>query len=125
MRDRDNKFKNGFDKVIKDGGVKIHKTAHRAPNQNAFIERWVQSIGQECLDHFLAFGEKHLDYLVSQYVAHYHLERPHQSLGNEPLLKMSSIDKPPDKNESSNPAGSIKCQTRLGGLLKHYYRDAA
>ncbi len=85
----------------------------------------MQSIGQECLDHFLAFGEKHLDYLVSQYVAHYHFERPHQSLDNELLLKMSSIDKPPDKNESSNPADPIKCQTRLGGLLKHYYRDAA
>ena len=125
MRDRDNKFENGFDKVIEDGGAEIHNTAHRAPNQNAFIERWVQSIGQECLDHFLAFGEKHLDYLVSQYVAYYHLERPHQSLGNEPLLKIPSIDKPPDKNESSNPAGSIKCQMRLGGLLKHYYRDAA
>lgn len=72
MRDRDGKFENGFDKVIEDGGAEIHKTAHRSPNQNAFIERWVQSIGQECLDHFIAFGEKHLDYLVSQYVAHYH-----------------------------------------------------
>lgn len=125
MRDRDSKFENGFDKVIEDSGTIIRKTAHRAPNQNAFIERWGQSIGQECLDHFLVFGEKHMDYLVSQYVAHYHLERPHQSLDNEPILKMSPIDKPPDQDGASIAAGPIKCQTRLGGLLKHYYRDAA
>ncbi len=125
MRDRDGKFENGFDKVVEDGGAEIRKTAHRSPNQNAFIERWVQSIGQECLDHFIAFGERHLDYLVSQYVAHYHLERPHQSLGNEPILKMPPIDKPPDQDGASIAAGPIQCQTRLGGLLKHYYRDAA
>ena len=83
------------------------------------------SLRRECLDHFLAFGEKHLDYLVSQYVTYYHLERPHQSLGNEPLLKMPGTDKPPDNGELGIPAGAIKCQTRLGGLLKHYYRDAA
>jgi len=67
MRDMDKKFRNGFDEVLEDGGVEIRKTAHRAPNQNAFIERWVQSIGQECLDHFIAFGEKHMDYLVSEF----------------------------------------------------------
>ena len=36
----------------------------------------------ECLDHFLVFGEKHLDYLVREYVEHYHTERRHQGLGN-------------------------------------------
>jgi len=125
MCDRDGRFENGFDGVVGDGGAEIRKTAHRSPNQNPFIERWVQSIGQECLDHFLVFGEKHTDYLVSQYVAHYHLERPCQSLDNEPILKMPRGNKPPDQKEASITAGPIKCQTRLGGLLKHYYRAAA
>jgi len=124
MRDRDSKFESGFDEVIEDGGAEIRKTSHRAPNQNAFIERWVQSTGQECLDHFPVFGEKHMDYLVSQYVAHYHLERPHQSLGNELLLKMPNIDKPPDQDGSTIAAGPIRCQTRVGGLLKHYEQKA-
>ena len=125
MRDRDSKFENGFDTVIEDGGAEIQKTAHRAPNQNAFIERWVQSIGQECLDHFLAFGEQHLDYLVSEYVAYYHLERPHQSLDNDPPLRTPGTDKPPDQDEPSIGTDHIQCQTRLGGLLKHYFREAA
>ena len=119
MRDRDSKFENGFDEVIEDGGTEIHKTAHRSPNQNAFIERWVQSIGQECLDHFLVFDKKHMGHLVSEYVSHYHAERPHQSLDNEVILKW------PHQVDATNAVGPIKCQTRLGGLLKHYYRDAA
>ncbi len=82
------------------------------------------SSGQECLDHFIAFGEKHLNYLVSEYIAHYHLERPHQSLGNEPVLKIPRIDEPPDQDDSPLAADPITCQTRLGGLLKHYHRAA-
>jgi putative transposase len=119
MRDRDSKFENGFDEVVKDGGAKIVKTAHRAPNQNAYVERWIQSIQQEVLDHFIVFGEDHLDYLVSEYVEYYHRERPHQSLDNELIVKLPD-EKPPDRN-----GDPVQCRTRLGGLLKHYYREAA
>jgi len=66
-----------------------------------------------------------MDYLVSQYVTHYHLERPHQSLGNEPPVILSSVDKPPDQEEPPVTAKHIQCRTRLGGLLKHYYREDA
>jgi len=63
-----------------------------------------------------------MDYLVSQYVAYYHLDRPHQSLGNEVILKLPG-ETPPDDPQVG--AGHIECRTRLGGLLKHYYRQAA
>lgn len=43
-----------------------------APNQNAIAERFVQSIKQECLDHFLVFGEAHLRRLVAEYLAYYY-----------------------------------------------------
>ena len=52
------------------------------------------------------FGEKHLDYLVREYVEHYHTERPHQGLGNVPLGPM------PDGE------GEIMRRDRLGGLLR-------
>ena len=68
----------------------------------------------ECLDHFLVFGDKHLDYLVREYVEHCHTERPHQGLGNRLVL-----GGPPPATE-----GQVQCRTRLGGLLKHYYRTA-
>jgi hypothetical protein len=38
----------------------------------------------ECLDRFLVLGGKNFDYLVREYVEHYHEERPHQGLGNKP-----------------------------------------
>jgi len=55
-----------------------------SPNLNAFVERWIQSIKHECLNHFIILGEAHLNYLVRQYVEHYHTERPHQGIGNVP-----------------------------------------
>ena len=36
---------------------------------NPFAESWVGSIKQECLDHFMVFGEEHLKYLIDEYVA--------------------------------------------------------
>jgi len=85
---------------------------------NALTECWVQSIKQECLDHFVIFGEAHLRQLVAEYVAHYNEERPHQGKDNDLL---SGIPDPPILKLS---AAEIVCDERLGGLLKHY-RPAA
>lgn len=45
----------------------------------------MQSVGQECLDHFICFGEQHLRYVLPSYLEHSHLERPYQSKSNVPL----------------------------------------
>ena len=71
----------------------------------------------ECLDHFLILGERHL---VTEFVAYYNEERPHQAKGNVPL---------PDAEQTEPrilkfPSREVKCRERLGGLLKHYYRAA-
>ena len=63
MRDRDGKFVADFDTVLKDAGAKVVRTAVRAPNQNAFVERWVQSIKHESLNHFIVFGADHFNFL--------------------------------------------------------------
>ena len=44
IRDRDNKYIEGFDQVFQDNGCTIEATAPQSPNQNAFIERWIKSI---------------------------------------------------------------------------------
>ena len=98
--------------------VVLHNVVSKAVAEvgNAFAKRRIRSIKRECLDHFVAFGCGHLDYLVEQYAEHYHDERPHQGLGN---LLVRDIHSPPD------PGGRIVRHTRLGGVLKHYERRAA
>lgn len=121
--DHDAKYAGSFDAVFATEGTTVQRVGPRAPNMNAFAERWVQTLRKECLDHFLICGEKHLAHLVNEFVAHYNLERPHQSKGNVPL---------PDADRTASdppilklPTGAVKCRERLGGLLKHYYRAAA
>ena len=50
------------------------------------VERFIQTIQKECADHFLIFGLKHMDFLVREYVEHYHTERPPQALGNNLIV---------------------------------------
>lgn len=120
VRDKDFKYSNRFDEVFEEADVAVQPTVPRAPNQNAFIERWIGSIKGECLNRFIAFGLGHLDYLVSEYLAYYHELRPHQRKDNKPLLRVwPEVDDPPDKTEE------IICREWLGGVLKHYERTAA
>src|SRR5262245_46954992 len=84
-RDRDVIYTPGFDETLKGAGVTVQMNQFRSPNLQAYVERFIQSIQQECTDHFIVCGERHFDYLVREYVEHYHTERPHQSKGNVPL----------------------------------------
>ena len=115
-RDRDKKYRNNFDLVMNANGIDVNVLAYRSPNTNAFVERFIQFIQDECIDRFVICGEKHLDYLVREYVDHYHEERPHQGLGN----KLLTGQPPPEVGQ-----GEVRCRTRLGGRLKHYYRAVA
>jgi putative transposase len=117
-RDNDQIYKKGFDRVMTAAGIRSKRLALCAPNLNVYVERFIQTLQVECLDHFLVFGEKHFDYLVREYVEHYHEERPHQALDN----RLINSEPPPARLESN---GDVKCHTRLGGLLRHYYRAAA
>jgi putative transposase len=120
FRDRDCKFGPPFDDALRVAGVDVRKIPVRSPNLNAYIERWGQSLKVECLDRVLALGELHFNYLVSQYVQHYLLERPHQSLGNRPLPAVGS----PEPPVLPFPERGVVCHTRLAGLLKSYARAA-
>ena len=63
QRDRDTKFTHSFDAALKRCYVRVIPNAYRSPNTNAFVERFIQSISQECLDRFVIFGERHFDCL--------------------------------------------------------------
>ena len=124
QRDRDSKFPPEFAKVLKHHHIGVKPGAFRSPNTNAFVERFVQSIQQECLDRVIIFGERHMTHLCQEYLAYYHEDRPHQGLENKVPTRQKS-------HSSKKSAGDtislteIRCKQRLGGLLKSYSRRAA
>ena len=124
MRDHDCAYSKPFNQVFKDRGIQVKPVGPRAPNLNAYIERWIQSLKQESLNHFIVFGKKHFDYIVSEYVSYYHECRPHQGLDNKLLPLPRGRLNEDDEALPFDPA-TIKCENRLGGILKHYYREAA
>ena len=95
----------------------------------AFVERFIQTLGQECLDHFIVFGQRHLNHLCSEFVDYYHRLRPQQSKENSVLVRTRRRKSEGKKQRSRAPKviplSEIRCERRLGGLLKHYYRKAA
>jgi len=120
IRDLDSKFIPEFDAAFQAQGVAMVPVGPRAPNLNAQAECWICSARRECLDYFVFFGEKHLQHVIDNYVAHYNQERPHQGLDNRPLTETAV---PPAVLPFV--AAELVCQERLGGLLKHYERCRA
>jgi putative transposase len=120
LRDYDGKFTREFDALLQSEGVEVKKVGPRAPNLSAHAERWVQSARVECLDHFVILGEAHLRHLLTTYVGWYNTCRPHQSKNNEPLSGLSAQKDPPLLS-----LADVRCEEKLGGLLKHYTRRAA
>ena len=88
----------------------------RSPNLNAFAERFVRSVKPECLPRVIPLGERHLRHMLTQYVEHYHKERNHQGIGNQPIEPL-----PANTNAGD---GVVRRRERLGGALRHDDRAA-
>jgi hypothetical protein len=81
--DRDTKWTAGFRRILEGAGVRVVQTPIQAPNANAYAERFVRSIREECLNRLIVFGEGPLRHVVGDFVAYDHAERNHQGLSNE------------------------------------------
>jgi putative transposase len=119
IRDRDGKYSSDFDRCFTNRGIKVKPVGPRAPNLNAFAERWIQSLKHEALNHFVVFSLEHFDHIVGEFVLYYHECRPHQGIGNR-LIGAEENGQPP----AVTNLDQVRCEKRLGGLLKHYYRAA-
>jgi len=75
LHDRDTKFCASFRSALASGGVKAMALPSHSPNLNAFAERWVRSVKQECLSKVILFGEGPLSRVLTEYSRHYHSER--------------------------------------------------
>jgi len=116
LHDRDTKFCFSFRSILRSSGVQPLALPPRSPNLNAYAERWVRSVKEECLSKLILFGEGSLRRALAEFAAHYHGERHHQGKGNVLLF--------PGTTQPQNDSASIRCKERLGGLLKYYSRAA-
>jgi hypothetical protein len=82
LHDRDTKYTRSFRAIIASGRVEPLAVPARSPNLNAYAERWVRSVKEECLSKVVLFGERSLRRALSDYVDHFHAERNHQGKGN-------------------------------------------
>jgi len=112
--DRDRKWSRDVRRLLADAGIRVVRTPERAPNANAFAERFVRSITEECLDRLIPIGERHFQRAVREFVEHYHRERNHQGLNNALIAGAPAI----------GTVGRIRRHPRLGGLLNYYDRAA-
>ena len=114
--DRDTKFCTSFREIVRCSGVQLIRPPPMSPNLNAYAERFVRTIKEECLSQLILFGEKSLRRTLRAFLKHYHEERNHQGKGNHLLFPTE---------QSAHLNGSIRCRESLGGLLTFYHRQAA
>ena len=116
IHDRDPLYTRVFGEILESAGVQPIRLPPKSPNLNAYAERFVRSIKEECLTRVVPLGEGHLRRLVYEYIEHYHRERNHQGLDNQLLQRP-----PPPRR----PDADVRRRVRLGGLLSFYNREAA
>ena len=88
---------------------------------NPYAESRVSRTRAEVLNHFIVFGEPHPRHILQQWLTYYHRFRPHQGLGNVPILADLPLPEPTEQFQLDD----VVCHESLGGLLKHYTRTAA
>jgi len=117
IRDNDSKFGTEFDRVAKGAGMKVVRTAVRAPLMNATCERFLGSVWRECLDHIIILGHRHLTNVLQIYTRDYfNRVRPRQGVGQRVPVPM------PTKKFSED--ATVESVAFLGGL-HHDYRVVA
>jgi len=125
LHDRDKLLAWDFDAVLTTAHSKVMKTPFRAPDANAYAERWVGSATGECLDQLILVGMGSLQRALRIYRDFFNHHRPHQGIDNRiPGRRATEM--------SRDCAGAITdgdlvvgCEQFLGGLLNSYYRKAA
>lgn len=71
IMDRDPAFTKEVRARLGREGVSPVRLPARSPNLNAFVERFIRSIKEECLERVIPLGEAHLRQLLREYVSHY------------------------------------------------------
>jgi putative transposase len=116
LADRDPLYTAQFQTALRAAGIQLVRLPVNSPNLNAYAERFVRSVRQECLRHIIPLSERRLRRVLREYVDHYHAERNHQGLGN--VIPFPSPASP-------RTGRTISRRQRLGGILNFYACAAA
>ncbi len=115
IRDRDRVYGRDFVARAQRLGIETVLTLVRAPQANAVAERWIGTLRRECLNHLIAFNERHLRRLVREFGTYYNETRPDRTL-----------DLNPPVGPRPRPChGRVVAIPLLGGLHHRYERIAA
>ena len=116
IHDRDPRFRPAGRDTLPPADVTPIRRPARAPNLNAYTERFVRTIKDSCLERLVLIGEGSRRRAGREFVAHDHHERNHQGLDHRLTLPLSTA--PP-------PRGRVPGRQRLGGMLNDDSRSAA
>ena len=107
IRDRDSKYTAAFDTVFTSEGIRVIRTPIRTPVANAYAERFVRTVRNECLDWLLILNQRHLERVLRTYLEHYNAERPHRALELRPPTPTPrpaiGTDRPPRPTRRLDP----------------------
>jgi putative transposase len=106
-------------RAAEEAAVEIIRTPFRAPNANAFAERWVGTVRRDCLDWLLITSRRPLEHVLRVYVDYYNRHRSHRALD-----LTAPIPRGRPRLASSKPPAQIHRRDRLGRLI-HEYAQAA
>jgi len=116
IRDGDPLYGQTFSRRTYARGIRTIQIPKGRPQCNCYVERLMRTFRQECLNHLIILDERHLRWLLQQYLAYYHRARPHQGLDQEtPLLQPRPLCSD----------GIVRSRSILGGLHHEYFRAAA
>jgi putative transposase len=114
IHDNDGKYSTSFAAVFESEGIEVVHTPFRAPRANAYAERWVRSVREECLDRIIILNQPHLAYALRAYELYFNEARPHQGI-------KQGI---PCSSTTRSTTGKVERRDILGGVLHDYYRAA-
>jgi putative transposase len=114
IHDHDHKYDGGSDLVFKGAGMAAIRTPIAAPWANSHMERQIGSTRRECLDWLLILNRRHIERVLTDWLEHYNQARPHRGL---------DLQTPIAPSDPVVASGSVRCNERLGGLLREYSRE--
>ncbi len=112
---RNTKFRAAFDLVFVAEKMEIVLAPASDTAGQCLCRALVRAVRQECLDHLLILGPRHLKQILVAYIDFYNQSRPHQGLSqNIPIAPQHFI--------SDGPIGRHDIH---GGIIHDYHRRAA